>query len=76
MTVCRCDRPDCSRPASVSLSYRYAEQAVWIGDLLPETEVQHRMCGAHAERLKVPQGWELIDLRTVTVLPTRDEAVA
>lgn len=64
MSVRRCDRPDCSRPASASLSYRYAEQRVWVGTLEPaEGESQHCLCGAHADRLRVPEGWELVDLR-------------
>jgi len=68
----RCDRPDCSRPASASLSYRHDERTVWIGGLTPD-ETQHRMCGPHADRLCVPVGWELIDLRAV---PVANEAVA
>lgn len=69
----RCDRPDCSRPASTSLSYRHEDKAVWIGALTPEDEPQHRMCGPHADRLRVPRGWDLIDLRAVAA---PDEAVA
>jgi hypothetical protein len=60
--VRRCDRPDCSRPAAASLSYRYEEQAVWVGNLLPD-DSQHHLCAPHADRLKVPIGWQLIDLR-------------
>ncbi|MBI2168768.1 MAG: DUF3499 family protein [Actinobacteria bacterium] len=63
MVMWRCNRPDCSRPASASLSYRYDDSSVWVGDLTADDESQHRLCAPHAERLRVPLGWELIDLR-------------
>ena len=69
----RCNRPDCSRAASASLSYRYEDRAVWIGALSADGESQHALCAPHADRLLVPVGWELIDLRAVIA---RDEAVA
>lgn len=69
----RCDRPDCSRPASASLSYRYADRAVWVGALTPDDHSQHHLCESHADRLRVPVGWELIDLRLEL---TPGEAVA
>lgn len=65
MGVQRCDRPDCSRPAAASLSYRYAESAVWVGELTPDDHSMHHLCESHADRLRVPQGWELIDLRSL-----------
>lgn len=68
----RCARPDCSRPAAASLSYRYADRAVWVGELLPHDDSQHHLCGAHADRLRVPRGWDLVDLRASSL----DEAVA
>jgi len=55
------------------LSYRYEERSVWIGSLTANDESQHRLCSPHADRLLVPVGWELIDLRVVV---TSGEAVA
>lgn len=73
MSERRCDRPDCSRPASASLSYRYADGSVWVGDLDVNDPSLLHLCSVHADRLLVPKGWELIDLRTLGA-PT--EAVA
>ncbi|HVM39805.1 MAG TPA: DUF3499 family protein, partial [Acidimicrobiia bacterium] len=64
MSVRRCDRPDCARPASASLSYRYDERSVWVGDLVTD-DAQHCLCAPHADRLRVPVGWALNDLRAV-----------
>jgi hypothetical protein len=61
--VRRCDRPDCSRPAAASLSYRHEERTVWVGDLVPDDRAQHHLCAPHSHRLTVPVGWELVDLR-------------
>lgn len=40
---------------------------------MPDDESQHHLCASHADRLLVPVGWELIDLR---VVGTPSEAVA
>lgn len=76
MSMERCTRPDCSRPATATISYRYDERSVWLGPL-DATGSRLHLCGAHAERFSVPLGWELTDLRAA-VLPFSplDEAVA
>ncbi len=60
----QCSRTGCSDTAAVTLSYDYATQQVWIDALHPERE-PHRydLCGRHADRLSVPQGWHLDDRR-------------
>jgi len=43
-----------------------------VGDLVTD-DAQHCLCAPHADRLRVPVGWALNDLRAVGLV---DEAVA
>jgi hypothetical protein len=57
----QCARPGCSAPAATTLSYDYAGRTVWL-DTLHEDDhpARHDLCGRHAERLSVPNGWRLV----------------
>ena len=75
----RCARPDCAEVASTTLAYEYATSTVWIGPLAEESHpMRHDLCERHADRLRVPQGWQLRDRRDVLPLPLfgRGDALA
>ena len=59
----RCARPDCALVAAASFSYDYRTRTVWLDDGLAPAPSHHDLCGGHAERLRVPHGWQLIDRR-------------
>jgi hypothetical protein len=61
-----CARPACAEPAVVTLSYGYASATVWLEPLTAEGHpMTHDLCERHAARTRPPQGWELVDLRSV-----------
>jgi hypothetical protein len=56
----KCARPTCSAPASTTLSYDYAERIVWLDPMHDDAHpARHDLCGNHARRLSVPNGWRL-----------------
>jgi hypothetical protein len=59
----RCARPDCALAATASFSYDYRTRTVWLDDGPAPAPSHHDLCGGHAERLRVPHGWQLIDRR-------------
>lgn len=60
----QCARPTCSAVATVTLTYDYGAGVVWLEPLhLDSHPMTHDLCVAHADRLSVPQGWRLHDLR-------------
>jgi hypothetical protein len=49
------------------LSYDYAGRIVWLDALLEDDHpARHDLCGRHADRLSVPNGWRLEDRRHAT----------
>jgi hypothetical protein len=59
-----CAKPSCSVTASATLTYDYSGQSVWIELLNPEAHpMRYDLCTEHADALRVPNGWELKDLR-------------
>ena len=65
-----CARPGCGRPAAATLSYAYADGVVWLQDLATEDHpMVHDLCGAHADGVSVPRGWELSDERAASAAP-------
>lgn len=49
-----------------TLSYAYADSAVVLEDLAPEAHpMVHDLCDRHADTLRVPLGWDLMDRREV-----------
>lgn len=51
----------CSREAVATLTYDYADSMVVLGPLALTAEPHtYDLCPAHAERLSVPQGWQVV----------------
>lgn len=54
----------CGSTAQAALHYDYDERTVWleplVADLAPGA---WSICAVHAEGLRVPSGWELVDRR-------------
>lgn len=65
-----CVRPTCGAPAEASLHYDYAQRTAWLDDLGPGPLVPGAwaLCGAHADGLRVPDGWTLLDNRRLEPL--------
>jgi hypothetical protein len=74
MRTCAKMRCDAEPVATVSL--RYAERQVAIGDLLPQRD-RHLLdlCREHVERMTPPVGWTVHDSRA-EVLPGAEPALA
>ena len=61
--VRKCSRNGCRWPASASLTFAYAQKVVWIEDLIVQPHpAAYDLCAAHADRLTVPRGWEVVRL--------------
>ena len=60
-----CVRPMCAARSEACLRYDYSERTVWldeVGHLPPEPGVW-TVCATHADSMRVPQGWTLVDRR-------------
>ncbi|HWU47828.1 MAG TPA: DUF3499 family protein [Humibacter sp.] len=56
-----CSKVACSREAVATLTYDYADSMAVLGPLALTAEPHtYDLCSAHAERLSVPQGWQVI----------------
>lgn len=58
-----CVKTGCRWPAAATLSYRYATAEVWLTDLGEDHPSTHDLCPHHADDLRVPRGWTLVDDR-------------
>lgn len=58
-----CIKPGCRWPAVATLSYRYATAEVWLADLGERHPATHDLCPHHADDMRVPRGWSLVDDR-------------
>jgi hypothetical protein len=59
-----CSQTGCSRPASATMTYGYVARTAWLDELDPDHAPSgYDLCADHADRLRVPQGWELSDRR-------------
>ena len=68
----RCSRPACKRAALYTLTYVYRDSTAVLGPLAAYVEPHcYDLCGAHADRLTVPRGWEVVRLPAV---PAEQEA--
>jgi len=68
----RCSRPACKRVALYTLTYVYRDSTAVLGPLAAYVEPHcYDLCGAHADRLTVPRGWEVVRLPAV---PAEQEA--
>ena len=61
-----CAKTHCSSPASTTMFLRYEEREVRIVDLTMEDDRNLvDLCSSHADRLKPPVGWDILDDRSV-----------
>jgi hypothetical protein len=59
----RCSRNACTRPATATLTYVYADSTAVLGPLATYAEPHcYDLCAEHAERLTAPRGWEVVRL--------------
>lgn len=74
-----CSRSACREAAAATLTYVYADSTAVLGPLATYAEPHcYDLCLAHAERLTVPLGWEVVrlDLDGQPRIPTSDELSA
>lgn len=79
MSLRRCSRPSCGRPAVNTLTYVYADSTAVLGPLATFAEPHaYDLCLNHSERLSAPRGWEVIRLAVdpATHGPTTDDLLA
>ena len=56
----RCSKPGCSTLGFVSMSYDYANRAVFVGQLIDERHPAfYDLCRVHLDSLVPPRGWTL-----------------
>ena len=75
----RCSRTACGRPAVATFTYVYADSTAVVGPLATYAEPHsYDLCEAHAERLTVPLGWEVVrlDVDVAAVVPSSDDLEA
>jgi hypothetical protein len=60
----QCSRTGCAETATATFAYDYASSQVWLDLLHLERDPHYYdLCERHANRLAVPSGWKLEDLR-------------
>ena len=70
----RCMRQNCALPATVGLTYDGVGRELWLSELAdvsspgPEQAQAQTLCARHAELLTAPQGWSVVDRRSVAVI--------
>jgi hypothetical protein len=75
----RCSRNACTRPATATLTYVYADSTAVLGPLATYAEPHcYDLCAAHSQRLTAPRGWEVLRLAPDpdTLGPTTDDLEA
>ena len=61
----RCCKPGCGAPTAARLTYDHAGATAWVDD--PGGEGGWSLCGSHADRLRLPTGWTMVDRRVAPV---------
>ncbi|WP_344866822.1 DUF3499 domain-containing protein [Amycolatopsis ultiminotia] len=60
-SVRKCSRTGCPEPAVATLTYAYRDSTAVVGPLATASEPHsYDLCEAHALRLTVPKGWEVV----------------
>jgi hypothetical protein len=63
MTVRRCSKTPCGRPAAATLTYVYGDSTVVVGALSRVSEPHsYDLCAHHAEVFTAPRGWDIVHL--------------
>jgi hypothetical protein len=78
-SVRSCSKPECFQPAVATLTYIYAESTAVVGPLAAYSEPHsYDLCEAHASRLTVPRGWEVLrhEVDPNDVGPSTDDLLA
>jgi hypothetical protein len=59
-----CSKTSCSRDATATLTYVYADSQAVVGPLAERKEPHsYDLCGDHSERLSAPVGWHIVRYR-------------
>ena len=62
----RCAKPNCGSEAGATMALRYEVRQVLVMDLLEQPDRNLvDLCDGHAERLKAPLGWDVVDQGTI-----------
>lgn len=62
----QCSKVSCKREAVATLTYDYAGSMAVIGPLAPSHSAHgFDLCAEHADRLSVPQGWQVVRHQTL-----------
>jgi hypothetical protein len=75
----RCSRAACGRPAINTLTYVYGDKTAVLGPLATYAEPHtYDLCVLHSERLSAPRGWEVLRLAPDprAAGPTTDDLLA
>lgn len=65
-----CSRTACSGRASTTLTFDYPGQMAVVGPLSPSVDpASYDLCRTHADRMSVPQGWDVMRLPELDVAP-------
>lgn len=60
-----CAKLRCRSRASATVTLRYEDREVVVGELAPEPDpTLVDLCGEHADRLTPPLGWRITDTRS------------
>ena len=59
----RCCKPGCGAPTAARLTYDHGAATAWVDD--PGGDGGWSLCAAHADRLRLPTGWTMVDQRRV-----------
>jgi Protein of unknown function (DUF3499) len=71
----RCSKPACKQPALYTLTYVYRDSTAVLGPLATYVEPHcYDLCAAHAGRLTVPRGWDVVRLPVDADDPVTPEA--
>lgn len=74
----QCSRAGCTRPATATLTYVYADSTAVLGPLATYAEPHaYDLCAEHSGRMTAPRGWDVVRLATDQPAPaTYDDLVA
>jgi len=64
----RCCKPGCGAPTAARLTYDHGGATAWVDE--PGGEGGWSLCAGHADRLRLPKGWTMIDRRTQPAVRT------
>jgi hypothetical protein len=72
-----CSRLTCKQVALFTLTYVYRDSTAVLGPLAAYVEPHcYDLCGAHADRLTVPRGWDVVRLPAVPAEQVADDLEA